>query len=170
MGVHFRPESSGATTVPHPPKLCFSPKSTLMNLYGSHRRPYNMPENRAPHSHHHPPPSSAYPAHGPPPPYPSASGHPSYLHHSASRHPSGPPPGVLGGPPPPGMPMNGPPPPELAGPTGPLPMSNGNGHGPPSIPTAMSPAARAGKEKQDSILQQLASANENTWVLIGETQ
>ena len=31
----------------------------------------------------------------------------------------------------------------------------------------MTAAARAGKEKQDSVLAQLASANENTWMLIG---
>jgi hypothetical protein len=32
----------------------------------------------------------------------------------------------------------------------------------------LSPAARAGKEKQDNVLQQLAAANENTWMLIGK--
>ena len=32
----------------------------------------------------------------------------------------------------------------------------------------MSSAARAGKEKQDALLKQLSSANENTWMLIGE--
>jgi len=34
----------------------------------------------------------------------------------------------------------------------------------------MSAAARAGKDKQEALLKQLSSANENTWMLIGKLQ
>ncbi|WVR03385.1 hypothetical protein IAU60_000376 [Kwoniella sp. DSM 27419] len=136
-----------------------------------------MPDARMSHSahhhHHHPHSSShAYPSHGPPAGYPPSSSHPSYPsqhhHHHSSRHVSnGPPQGpvVVGGPPPPPMAMGGPPP-ELVGPP---PGAVSNGHalsGPPTGPP-MSQAARAAKEKMDSLLGQLANANENTWMLIG---
>jgi hypothetical protein len=88
-------------------------------------------------------------------------GYPATSYHPTSRH-------VSNGPPPPGMmaapqamPMPGPPEPMSH-------MSNGHshGHGPP--PPQMSAAARQGKENMEKTLAQLANANENTWMLIGE--
>lgn len=56
--------------------------------------------------------------------------------------------------PPPGVPIGGPP--DVLPPA--------NGHAP-----SVSSAVRAGKEKMDSVLGQLATANENTWMLIGRS-
>jgi hypothetical protein len=61
--------------------------------------------------------------------------------------------------------MGGPHPDAVVPPSAPL--SNGHARGTP-VPSVLSPAARAGKEKQEGIFQQLAHANENTWMLIGE--
>ncbi|ORY25162.1 hypothetical protein BCR39DRAFT_471711 [Naematelia encephala] len=114
-----------------------------------------MPEPRMSHHHH-----AHYPSHAPPPYSTSHS-----YHHSSSRHVSNgpPPPGVVGGQPP-GLSM-GAPHPDAIGPA-PVPMGNGHSHGPP-VPSGVSEAARRGKEKMDGLLAQLATANENTWMLIG---
>lgn len=145
---------------------------------GHHHHHHHRSQQQHPSHQHHPSQSLPYPAPYPPPPPQSAPYHP---HHSSSRHPSnGPqqaPPSHLPhpsassngtpGPPGHGMPIDGPP-----GPQGHHPMTNGHSSGPPinggGPPVLMSAAARAGKEKQDSILGQLATANENTWMLIGE--
>ncbi|WWD22332.1 hypothetical protein CI109_106823 [Kwoniella shandongensis] len=137
-----------------------------------------MPDARMSHSshhhHHHSHSSHSYPSHGPPPAgYPPSSSHPNYHHHQhhsshSSRHVSnGPPqaPVVVGGPPPP-MAMAGPPP-EAIGPPPVVPVGNGHAHPGPPGGAPMSQAARAAKEKMDGLLAQLASANENTWMLIG---
>lgn len=121
----------------------------------------NMPaDSRAPH---HMPVHSNYPPPGPV--YAQQPGHPMHHHHPSRQMSTGPPPPMpVGGPhvngPP--MPMGGPPPEAVAQ----TPVSNGRSHGTPA-PPGMSQAARAGKEQQDNMLQQLATANENTWMLIG---
>lgn len=86
---------------------------------------------------------------------------PGYNYHPTSRH-------VSNGPPPPGM-MAAPQPMPMPGPPETMShMSNGHSHahGPP--PPQMSAAARQGKENMEKTLAQLANANENTWMLIGE--
>lgn len=141
------------------------------------RNPYAMTDARMSHRHH----SQSYPSHNhnhshshshsshpqhqtPAPPYAPSASHPS--HHYPSRHVSNGPPPVAGGVGPQpmsmGLPHDGVPPPSA--------MSNGHGHshgaGAPPTPT-MSAAARAGKDRMDQILGNLATANENTWMLIG---
>lgn len=130
-----------------------------------------MPEPRLSHHQAHP-----HPSHGQPPypsPYPPSQHAPAY-HHSSRHVSNGPPPPVIvgghNGHPAHGHPMAAPP-----DPVGPPPAQQmGNGHGPHHGPRptdvgqSISAAARAGKEKQENVLSQLASANENTWMLIGE--
>ncbi|WVQ80406.1 hypothetical protein IAT38_002511 [Cryptococcus sp. DSM 104549] len=149
-----------------------------------------MPEARMSHSHSHSSHHHQHPSHsshhsyshGPPQPYPPSSSHPSahpsYNHHPhqhphpqhqahhSSRHVSNghpaAPPVVAAGPPPPQMALGGPPP-EAVGPPPVATPGPGNGTmGPP-----MSTVARAAQEKMNGILAQLATANENTWMLIG---
>ena len=118
---------------------------------------------------HHMPVHANYPPPGPG--YSSQPSHPMHHHPSARQHSTGPPPPpmAVGGPPPP-LNVNGPPaggmqmagPPPDAGAVAPAPVSNGHAHGTPAPSST-----RTAKEKQDSLLQQLANANENTWMLIG---
>lgn len=132
-----------------------------------------MPESRMSHSHSHHPHSghhhSSHPhsyVHPPPPNYPSS--HPSYSHHHhGPRHVSN---GHSSQ-----VPVSGPPSSQI-----PIAGSPGDPVGPPAIAASnagsthsrsvppISSEARAAKEKMDSILAQLAAANENTWMLIGE--
>ncbi|OXG78291.1 general transcriptional repressor [Cryptococcus neoformans A2-102-5] len=155
-----------------------SPTSAYPSIFT--RRPLvrntrKMPESRMshpphPHSHHHHSAHhhSSHPhsyQHPPPPNYPSS--HPSYSHHHhTSRHVSN---GhssqvPVSGPPPPQMPIAGPPA-DSVGPSA-IAASNAGSTRSRSVPP-MSNEARAAKEKMDSILAQLAAANENTWMLIG---
>ncbi|BEI91526.1 uncharacterized protein CcaverHIS019_0403460 [Cutaneotrichosporon cavernicola] len=119
---------------------------------------------------HHMPVHSSYPPPGPG--YPNHPSHPmNHPHHHSSR-PNGPPPGMPGGGPP--MSVPGPPPnmamsvapPEPIGPPTNGPVSNGH-HGTPAPSMPMSAALRQGKEAMESMIAQLKSANENTWMLIG---
>jgi len=125
-----------------------------------------MSDSRLAHaSHrHHPHSAQSYPSHGLAPAYPSHSTHPSYSHHPSRHMPNGPSAPVLVSAHQ-GMPMGGPsdgigPPPVSA-------MGNGHGHVSPANGPGVSPTARAAKEKMDNVLSQLATANENTWMLIG---
>ena len=140
--------------LPHCPHISHSDQ--VLTMFSVSKRSFR---STAMPSHHHPSHASApYP-----PSYPPQSSHPGY--HPSSRHVSnGPPPPGIGGP---GVPLGGPP----EGPPVPHPMSNGYSqhtphHQPPPAP--VSAAARAGKEKQEGVLAQLANANENTWMLIGK--
>lgn len=64
------------------------------------------------------------------------------------------------------MPIAGPPA-DSVGPSA-IAASNAGSTRSRSVPP-MSNEARAAKEKMDSILAQLAAANENTWMLIGQS-
>ena len=147
--------------------------------------------------HHHPLPTQPYPPPYPPtshashPSYNGAPGNGSHSHAHHHHHPSRQAQHVSNGPPLP------PPPSGLAGPAiltsasaePSAHMGNGHaaangahgtypGHGghhhngsnnSAASASAMSPVARAAREKMDSVLSQLASANENTWMLIGQS-
>lgn len=133
-------------------KLHFSTMSDSRMGHASHR--------------HHPHPSHSYAVHGAGPSHPSHSAHPSYSHHSSRHISNGPPQSVVMGGHGQSMPMSGPG--EPIGPPAVAPMGNGHAQGPLGAGSGVSPSARAAKEKMDNVLSQLASANENTWMLIGE--
>lgn len=140
-----------------------SPHALLLSTNPSVMPP--QPESRVPH---HMPVHSNYPPTGPA--YPSQPPHPMHHHHPQRHASNGPPPPMpVGGPPPP-MSVGGPPPsnmgppPDAGGPP-PAPVSNGH-HG--GTPGPVHQVPRPGREKFDGLMNQLAQANENTWMLIGE--
>jgi glucose repression mediator protein len=121
-----------------------------------HRGPPPGNTTHQPYPRSHPAYSHSYQSHAPHPPQPPQP-HPMHHPHSTARHVSnGTQPIVAGGPPP--LAAG---PPESA-------MSNGHGHSHPAPAPMMSANARAAKEKMDALLAQLATANENTWMLVGE--
>ena len=125
-----------------------------------------MSDSRLAHaSHrHHSHPSQSYPGHGPALAYPTLPSHPPYNSHASRQIHNGPLPPVSKS----GHVQSGPMAglPDGGGPSSVSAVGNGHAHGPPP-PSGMSVAARAAKEKMESVLSQLATANENTWMLIG---
>ena len=125
-----------------------------------------MSDSRLSHpSHrHHSHASQSYQGHGPALAYPTLPSHPSYNSHSNRQIHNGPLPSVSNSGHVQSLPMSGVP--DGVGPSSVLAVGNGHAHGPPPL-SGMSVTARAAKEKMDSVLSQLATANENTWMLIG---
>jgi hypothetical protein len=125
----------------------------IQNLTSSPARSKSRRMSSRHSGHHHP--SQQYQPHGYPP---SSSSHqyPSRHHH----HPAGPAMSAMMNGPPPGMSSMAPP--EGFGPP---PID----HTRPQLPTGapVSEVTKKAKEKMDTVLGQLSSANENTWMLIG---
>ena len=139
-----------------PPNMASDPRNSLSHGYRHH------PQSHASQSHHGLGLGPAYQQVAPS----SHQPHHTFHHHPSSRHASNGPSSVSAGThPSSGLPMSGLP--DGVGPPAGSALGNGHGHGPSVSGPGMSSAARAGKEKMDIVLSGLATANENTWMLIG---